>query len=78
MKNDKRMHHNKKKKRREVQFWIKEISIAIKYVFRPLMRMMFFTADREGISVLHRAGIFVERWRYTVMQKVIYALWFYL
>ena len=49
---------NKKKKRREVQL---EMLIAIEHVFRPLMRMMFFTADREGIRVLQRDGIFVER-----------------
>ena len=63
------MHHNKKKRRRKVQFESKKMSIAIEHVFGPLMRTMFCTADREAISVLQRAGIFVERWRYTVMQE---------
>lgn len=35
--------------------------IAIEHDFRPLMRTMSFTADPEGISVLQRDGIFVER-----------------
>ena len=61
MKNGQKVHHNKKKKRRKVQFEIKEMSIAVDHVFRPFMRTMVFTADREGISALQRAGIFVER-----------------
>ena len=51
------MHHNKKKRRRKVQFLSKKLSIAIEHVFRSIVRTMFCTADREAISVLQRAGI---------------------